>query len=100
MRYAEDEFNDNYIPTIGYDYKTKTVAREGKQIKIESWDTDGANKLKCNSTPVRDAQGILVIYDITERESFKAVKSWIDFAKEHGNESVKCILVGNKCDLE
>ena len=65
------------------------------------WDTAGQERFKTiTSSYYKGAHGIIVVYDVTDRESFKAIDHWMDEVDKHAKESVNKILVGNKCDLD
>ncbi|CAI0437667.1 unnamed protein product [Linum tenue] len=84
LRFADDSYVDSYISTIGVDFKIRTVEQDGKTIKLQIWDTAGQERFRTiTSSYYRGAHGIIIVYDVTEMESFNNVK----------------LLVGNKCDL-
>ena len=64
-------FTDNFMPTIGVDFKIRTIEVDGKTIKLQIWDTAGQERFKTiTSSYYKGAHGIMVLYDITDRESF------------------------------
>jgi Ras-related protein Rab-1A len=78
MRFAEHSFTDNHISTIGVDFKIRTIDIEGKDCKLQIWDTAGQDRFKnIISSYYRGAHGILVVYDISDLESFVNVKHWL-----------------------
>ncbi|KAJ0860554.1 putative small GTPase, P-loop containing nucleoside triphosphate hydrolase [Helianthus annuus] len=76
LRFADDSYLDSYISTIGVDFKIRTVEQDGKTIKLQ-----------------------IVVYDVTDQESFNNVKQWLSEIDRYASENVNKILVGNKCDL-
>ncbi|XP_047315005.1 ras-related protein RIC1 [Impatiens glandulifera] len=101
LRFADDSYLDSYISTIGVDFKIRTVEHEGKSIKLQIWDTAGQERFRTiTSSYYRGAHGIIVVYDVTEQESFNNVKQWLSEIDRYANENVNKLLVGNKCDLE
>ena len=78
-RYTDKRFEKNYIATIGIDYKLKNIKLDsGKTVKLQIWDTIGQARFRSlTKNYYKGAQGIILIYDITERETFKSVKKWI-----------------------
>ena len=101
VRFADDEFTDNFMPTIGVDFKIKTLTVDNKQAKLQIWDTAGQDRFQTiTSSYFKGAHGVLVTYDITDRESFSAIYKWMGQVEQHASENIACILVGNKCDLE
>ena len=72
LRYANDSFSPTFITTIGIDFKIKNVEIEGKRIKLQIWDTAGQERFRTITTSYfRGAQGILLVYDVTDRRSFE-----------------------------
>jgi small GTP-binding protein len=95
------EFNEDFISTIGWDKRKKTIKLEnGKNIELSIWDTAGQERFHSIALKViRKAQGIVVVFDLTKRETFESVVNWLEIIKENFNE-VTIILFGNKCDCE
>lgn len=78
--------------------KIRTVELDGKCIKLQIWDTAGQERFRTiSSTYYRGAHGIIVVYDITNRESFNNVKRWLKEIDKYARENVNKLLVGNKC---
>ena len=99
--FQDDVFNDNFMPTIGVDFKIRTIDVDGKTIKLQIWDTAGQERFKTiTSSYYKGAHGIIVTYDITDRDSFAKVSEWMSEVDKHANENISRILVGNKKDLE
>ena len=70
----DDVFSDNFMPTIGVDFKIRTIDVDQKVIKLQIWDTAGQERFKTiTSSYYKGAHGIIVTYDITDRESFSAI---------------------------
>ena len=101
-RYADNSFQDEYLSTIGMDYKIKNYqAEDGSTIKLYIWDTAGQDRFRSiTRNYYKGADGIILIYDITNEESFNNVKHWINSIKEEAPDKVVIILVGNKVDDE
>ena len=73
----------------------------GKNVKLQIWDTAGQERFKnITASYYRGGNGILVVYDITDRESFNNLNSWLIEIEKSANKNVYQILIGNKCDLE
>ena len=73
----------------------------GKNVKLQIWDTAGQERFKnITASYYRGGNGILVVYDITDRESFNNLNSWLIEIEKSANKNVYKILIGNKCDLE
>ena len=89
------------MPTIGVDFKIRTIDVDSKTVKLQIWDTAGQERFKTiTSSYYKGAHGIIVTYDITDRESFTAVQTWMGEVERHASDNISRILVGNKCDLE
>lgn len=86
--------------TIGLDLHRKVVCIDDKNIAIQFWDTSGQERYKSlTSSYYKDAKGVFILYDITNKESFSSVDFWINDIKEKCNEII-IIIIGNKNDLE
>ncbi len=100
-RFADNKYSDaNYIMTIGVDFKVKTVQVGDKTIKLQIWDTAGQERFR-TITPqyYRGADGIIVVYDMTDAASFSNVKQWLDETDRYADENVSRLLVATKSDL-
>lgn len=107
MRYADDAYTSNYISTIGVDFKIRTVkADDGSVIKLQIWDTAGQERFRTITTSYyRGAQGLIVVFDVTNRSSFENVSFWLKEVETYngtctdGEETATKLIVGNKSDL-
>ncbi|KAF0713294.1 hypothetical protein DYB26_004833, partial [Aphanomyces astaci] len=100
LRYANDSFSPTFITTIGIDFKVKNIDLDGKKIKLQIWDTAGQERFRTITTSYfRGAQGILLVYDVTDRASFNSIRNWVGQIQQHADVHVNKILVGNKCDM-
>ncbi|KAK4745236.1 hypothetical protein SAY87_011548 [Trapa incisa] len=100
LRFADDSYLESYISTIGVDFKIRTVEQDGKTIKLQIWDTAGQERFRTiTSSYYRGAHGIIVVYDVTDQESFNNVKQWLSEIDRYASDNVNKLLVGNKCDL-
>ncbi|GAB4822013.1 hypothetical protein N2152v2_009059 [Parachlorella kessleri] len=80
--------------------KIRTVELDGKVIKLQIWDTAGQERFRTiTSSYYRGAHGIIVVFDVTDQESFNNVKQWLNEIDRYANENVNKLLVGNKVDL-
>ena len=100
LRYVDSVWNDAFVPTIGVDFKVKTLNINDKKIKMQIWDTAGQERFRTVvATYFRGAHGILLLYDVTNKDSFKNLESWLIEIEKNAKEKVLKILIGNKCDL-
>ena len=101
LRYVDAVWSDTFVPTIGVDFKVKTIDIGDKKVKLQIWDTAGQERFRnVVSTYFRGAHGILLIYDVTNRDSFKNLENWLIEIEKNASENVLKILIGNKNDLE
>ncbi|CAO3671716.1 unnamed protein product [Rhizopus stolonifer] len=100
LRFADDTYTESYISTIGVDFKIRTIELEGKTVKLQIWDTAGQERFRTiTSSYYRGAHGIIVVYDVTDADSFNNVKQWLQEIDRYAAEGVNKLLVGNKSDL-
>ncbi|CDO71904.1 hypothetical protein BN946_scf184940.g51 [Trametes cinnabarina] len=100
LRFAEDAFTDSYLSTIGVDFKIRTIQLDGKTVKLQIWDTAGQERFRTIAAAYyRGAHGIIMVYDVTEMETFSNVKVWLQEIDKHASEGVKKLMIGNKSDL-
>ncbi|KAH3903013.1 probable GTP-binding protein YPT1 [Saccharomycodes ludwigii] len=101
LRFADDTYTQDYISTIGVDFKIKTIELDGKTIKLQIWDTAGQERFRTiTSSYYRGAHGIIIVYDVTDLQSFQNVKTWLQEIDRFGNTGVLKVIVGNKNDLK
>ncbi|XP_036402600.1 ras-related protein Rab-35-like [Megalops cyprinoides] len=98
LRFADNTFSGSYITTIGVDFKIRTVDIEGERVKLQIWDTAGQERFRTiTSTYYRNTHGVIIVYDVTNQESFISVKRWLNEISQNCDNVCK-ILVGNKND--
>ena len=99
-RFSDDVYTDSYISTIGVDFKIRTIETDGKICKLQIWDTAGQERFRTiTSSYYRGAHGILLVFDITNPESFTNLQIWRKEVNNYASEAVNLILVGTKSDL-
>lgn len=99
LRFADDAFTDSYISTIGVDFRFRTVKIEKKTVKLQIWDTAGQERFRTiTSAYYRGADGIIMVYDVTNQESFDHVNDWLNEVNRYASEGTCKLLVGNKSD--
>lgn len=101
LRFTEDYFPTSHIQTLGIDFKLKLQEIEGKMYKFQIWDTAGQERFrKLTTAYYKNAKGIVLVYDVTRRESFDMVTFWMSEIQKHSMEGVIKVLVGNQIDKE
>jgi len=101
IRFADDNFTENYITTIGVDFRFRTLPISKKTVKLQIWDTAGQERYRTiTNAYYRGADGIIIVFDLTNKESFLHVQDWIKEVEKYSSESVVMLVLGNKCDLD
>ena len=102
IRFCNDTFESSGIATVGIDTKTKFIKRKDKKIELQIWDTAGQERFRALSKNcTNQMDGIILVYDMNNKASFKSIKMWYNNLKETVDfKKVAIILVGNKCDIE
>lgn len=99
LRFADDAFTESYISTIGVDFRFRTLNVAGKTVKLQIWDTAGQERFRTiTSAYYRGADGIIMVYDVTKKDSFDHVKDWLAEVNRYAADSTCKLLIGNKCD--
>lgn len=100
LQYVDGDFTQNFMSTIGVDFKIKTLVTNDKVVKIQIWDTAGQERFRTiTSSYYRGSHYILLVYDVSDRKSFNNVKQWKHEIDRYCPEGVLITLVGNKSDL-
>uniref|UniRef100_A0A183CL92 small monomeric GTPase n=1 Tax=Globodera pallida TaxID=36090 RepID=A0A183CL92_GLOPA len=102
FRYCDDSFTSAFDElTEKPSISVKTVFRGDKRVKLQIWDTAGQERYRTITTAYyRGAMGFILMYDITNEESFNSVQDWCTQIKTYSWENAQVVLVGNKCDME
>mmetsp|Transcript_19489 Transcript_19489/g.33466 ORF Transcript_19489/g.33466 Transcript_19489/m.33466 type:complete len:209 (-) Transcript_19489:341-967(-) len=99
LRFTEDKFVLDSKTTIGVEYGSRSLNVNDRAIKAQIWDTSGQERFRAiTKAYYRGAHGVLIVYDVTKRESFDHVQHWLDEVKQHAPADTSIILVGNKKD--
>ena len=100
-RFVENKFSENYKATINLDFSYKNMKIKDKIFRIQLWDTAGQEEFQSISRGYyKSGACALVVYDITDRDTFNNVSSWVEECKNNGPSTITLVLVGNKIDLE
>ena len=101
LQFTDNKFRHQHELTIGVEFGGKTIQVNGKNIKIQIWDTAGQEAFQAiTRTYYKGATGALVVYDITRRDTFNHVTKWLDEVRANALKEIQIILIGNKKDLE
>ena len=99
--FLNNKFNQNYFSSTGIDLQNKIMNIKNKKVRIQIWDTAGQEKYKSITKNLfLKVMGALVLYDITNEESFTKLKEWVKLIKEECGRHIKILIIGNKSDLE
>jgi Ras-related protein Rab-2A len=100
LRYAHGQFKPEYQLTIGVEFGAKNVTINNKIFRIQIWDTAGQENFRSITRAYyKNSVCALVVYDISSRDSFNNVSTWIDDCKNQSPKTIFMVLVGNKSDL-
>ncbi len=101
-RYVENKFEKHHLATIGIDYQSKTIKIKNKEIKLKIWDTAGQERYKNIASQLyKGADGIMLVYDITDDYSFSKITDWMEQINNNlSKNDIGIVLIGNKSDIE
>nr|XP_002119635.1 ras-related protein Rab-21-like [Ciona intestinalis] len=101
LRYCEDKFNDKHITTLQASFLNKKLNIGGKRVNLSIWDTAGQERFHALG-PIyyRDSNGAILVYDITDEDSFQKVKNWVKELRKMLGQDICLCIAGNKIDLE
>uniref|UniRef100_A0AC34R0S2 Rab3 n=1 Tax=Panagrolaimus sp. JU765 TaxID=591449 RepID=A0AC34R0S2_9BILA len=94
FRYCDDSFTSAFVSTVGIDFKVKTVFRGDKRVKLQIWATGQERYRTITTAYYRGAMGFILMYDITNEESFNSVQDWCTQIKTYSWENAQVVLVG------
>lgn len=101
LRYTDNSFSEDYKNTIGVDFKVKELYVNSKKVILKIWDTAGQETFRSITKQYFDnADGIFLVFDLSNRLSYANLQEWIDLISQSGNDYAKILLVGNKCDID
>ncbi len=101
LRFCDNSFQEAHLTTIGLDFRLKTInLKDDRKVKIQIWDTAGEDRFRSiTRNYYKGAKGILLIFDVTDKETFTHVRDWIERIHEESPEGITICLVGNKIDM-
>lgn len=84
LRFSDDQFPLSHMPTIGIDFRIKTINLMGKNVKLQVWDTAGQERFRTiTQTYYKGAMGILLVYDCSEEVTFNNIQNWLKQIEAH-----------------
>ena len=99
-RFTRNEFNLESKSTIGVEFATRSIQVDNKTIKAQIWDTAGQERYRAiTSAYYRGAVGALLVYDIAKHLTYENVERWLKELRDHADQNIVIMLVGNKSDL-
>ncbi|KFD55072.1 hypothetical protein M513_03990 [Trichuris suis] len=99
-RFTRNEFNLESKSTIGVEFATRSICVDGKIVKAQIWDTAGQERYRAiTSAYYRGAVGALLVYDIAKHVTYENVERWLKELRDHADQNIVIMLVGNKSDL-
>ncbi|KFV69154.1 Ras-related protein Rab-37, partial [Dryobates pubescens] len=101
LQFKEGAFlSGTFIATVGIDFRNKVVTVDGVKVKLQIWDTAGQERFRSvTHAYYRDAQALLLLYDITSKMSFDNIRAWLTEIHEYAQKDVVIMLLGNKADV-
>ncbi|XP_064091026.1 ras-related protein Rab-26-like [Macrobrachium nipponense] len=100
-RFKDGKFlSGSFISTVGIDFRNKVVTVDGSKVKLQIWDTAGQERFRSvTHAYYRDAHALLLLYDVTSKNSFDNTRAWLAEVHEYAQDDVVIMLIGNKCDV-
>jgi len=99
--FTERRFVENIQPTLGIDYKIMSMRVDDSTVKLQIWDTAGQERFRSiTNSFFKNCQAVLLVFDLSDRDSFVKVKAWLNDIEEKAAGDVVVTLLGNKCDLK
>jgi len=101
LQFTDKRFRTDHDLTIGVEFGARLINIDGKQIKLQIWDTAGQESFRSiTRSYYRGAAGALLVYDISRRDTFNHLSRWLDEVRQNANAHMTIMLIGNKSDLE
>lgn len=101
LQFTDKRFQPVHDLTIGVEFGSRTFQINNNPVKLQIWDTAGQEKFRSiTRSYYRGAAGALLVFDLTRRETFEHLTSWLEDCRKYSSSDITIILIGNKCDLE
>ncbi|KAJ3424570.1 ras-related protein rab-2-a [Anaeramoeba flamelloides] len=101
LQFTDQRFQATHDLTIGVEFGSRVIEVDGVSIKLKIWDTAGQETFRSiTRSYYRGAASAILVYDVTRRDTFDQLESWIEDARQNASENTQIIIVGNKIDLE
>lgn len=99
-RYCEERFIPKYITTIGIDYGVKRTTVDARECRVNFWDMAGGSEfLEIRNEFYKDAQGSILVYDVSDAQSFAHLELWLREAQKYGAKDLVYVVCANKVDV-
>ena len=101
-KYSQGCFTQDHLATVGIEFFTKTEEINGRKITVKIWDTAGQEQYKAiTKNYYKNADGVIIVYDVTDRESFEKVQEWVQSISDNTDKdkNVQKVIVANKVDM-
>ena len=100
LRYTKNVFHEEFLNSIGVDFKSKDLNIDGRKVKLQIWDTAGQERFRTITTSYyRGAHAIAIVFDLTKRQTYEHVQKWMNDINRFAKENVLKLIIGNKSDL-
>mmetsp|Transcript_142025 Transcript_142025/g.247397 ORF Transcript_142025/g.247397 Transcript_142025/m.247397 type:complete len:203 (-) Transcript_142025:88-696(-) len=101
LQLTENKFRLDHEATIGVEFASRMINLENQSVKLQVWDTAGLESFQAlTQSYYRGAIGALLVYDISQKVSFRSLQNWLNQIRQNASEHIVIMLVGNKCDLD
>ena len=101
LRYTKNVFHEEFLNSIGVDFKSKDLNIDGRKVKLQIWDTAGQERFRTITTSYyRGAHAIAIVFDLTKRQTYEHVQKWMNDINRFAKENVLKLIIGNKSDLK
>ena len=100
VRFADDDFIENYSATIGVDFRFRSLSHCQRKVKLQIWDTAGQERYRTiTNAYYKGAEGIILVFDLFKKQSFDNLDVWLKEVEKHGKTDVEIVVIANKKDL-